>query len=202
MKKLNKEERFEALKKIRDELVTAKNLPLYKYRTENNYFPVIGEGSHNAKIIFIGEAPGKNEALKGKPFCGASGKFLDELLAHVNIKREDVYVTNIVKDRPQENRDPTEDEIKAYGPFLDKQIEIIQPKIIATLGRFSMKYIMEKFGLILDLLPISKIHGKVFYTETSYGKIKIIPFYHPASALYNGGMRDTLKKDFEVLKNI
>lgn len=199
---MKKEQRFEALKNIRDELVADETLPLYSYRTKNKYFPVIGEGSHNASIMFIGEALGKNEALQGKPFCGASGKFLDELLAHVNIKREDVYVTNIVKDRPQENRDPTPDEIKAYGPFLDKQIEIIQPKIIVTLGRFSMQYIMKKFGLILDLEPISKIHGKVFDAKTSYGKIKIIPFYHPASALYNGSMRDVLKKDFEVLKNI
>ncbi len=196
------EKRLEELKKITEDLISNKNLPLFEFRTQNKYFPVIGEGSNEAKIMFIGEAPGKNEAQNGRPFCGASGKFLDELLSHVGIKREDVYITNIVKDRPQENRDPTSDEIKAYGPYLDRQIEIIKPKVIATLGRFSMKYIMEKFGLTSDLAPISKIHGKSFETKTTYGKVIIIPFYHPASAIYNGSMRDVLKKDFEILKKL
>jgi uracil-DNA glycosylase family 4 len=117
---------------------------------------VIGEGSHFADIMFVGEAPGKNEAIQGRPFVGASGKFLNELLLGVGIKREDVYITNIVKDRPPENRDPTPEEIEMYGPFLDRQIDIIQPKVIATLGRFSMVYIMKKFGLDFEIEPISK----------------------------------------------
>ncbi len=194
-------ERREKLKVIRDEVAGLKTLPLYKYRTENKYFPVLGEGSHFAKIMFVGEAPGKNEAEKGRPFCGAAGKFLDELLNHVGLDRKDVYITNIVKDRPPENRDPTPEEIASYGGFLDRQIEIIQPKVIATLGRFSMQYIMEKFELFLDLESISKAHGKSYEADASFGKIKIIPFYHPAAALYNGGMRETLLKDFEILKN-
>ena len=152
--------------------------------------------------MLIGEAPGKNEAKTGKPFCGAAGKFLNELLNHIDLCRENIYITNIVKDRPQENRDPTAKEIKAYGPLLDRQIEIIKPKIIATLGRFSMQYIMEKFGLRSEIEPISKTHGKIYEAKTSYGKIKIIPLYHPAAALYNGGMRNILKKDFEILKKI
>ena len=193
--------RKEMLRSVEEDLLADSSLPLYKYRTENKYFPVIGEGSHFAKIIFIGEAPGKNEALSGRPFCGAAGKFLDEILDHINLKRDDVYITSIVKDRPPENRDPLPEEIKKYAPFLDKQIDIIQPKVIATLGRFSMQYIMKKFGLILDIEPISKAHGKIYETKTSFGKISIIPFYHPAAALYNGGMRDILKKDFEILKN-
>lgn len=195
----DKQKRFEEMKKIRDELVELKDSPLYEYRTKNNYFPVIGEGSHFAKIMFVGEAPGKNEAKTGRPFCGAAGKILDELLASVGVKREDVYVTNIVKDRPQENRDPLPDEIKIYGPFLDRQIEIIKPAVIATLGRFSMQYIMEKFKLILDLEPISKAHGKSFEAEASYGPIKIIPLYHPAATIYNQHLKDTLLKDFQVL---
>ncbi len=195
-------ERREKMKKIKDDLLNFSVSPLYRYRTENKYFPVIGEGSHFAKIVFIGEAPGKNEAIQGRPFCGAAGKFLDELLEHINLNRQEVYITNIVKDRPPENRDPFPEEIAAYGPFLDRQIDIVQPKIIATLGRFSMQYIMEKFGLFLEIEPISKAHGKSYEAEASYGKIKIVPFYHPAAALYNGGMRDTLKKDFEILKNI
>lgn len=192
--------KYEEMKKIRDELFATRTLPLYAYRTENKFFPVIGEGSHDAHIMFVGEAPGLNEAKQGRPFCGASGKFLDEMIAGIGLKRENVYITNIVKDRPPENRDPTQDEIDAYADFLDRQTEIIQPKVIATLGRFSMAYIMNKFDLELELEPISKIHGREFKAQASYGPISIVTLYHPASALYNGGMRDTLKKDFEVLK--
>jgi DNA polymerase len=196
-----KEEKFEKMKEIRDELLADKNLPLYAYRTQNNYFPVVGEGSHDAKILFVGEAPGKNEAEKARPFCGASGKFLDVLIESIGLKREDVYITNIVKDRPPENRDPTPEETNAYTPFLDRQIEIIQPKIIATLGRFSMAYIMNKFGLGDKLSTISKIHGQEFEATADYGSITIVPLYHPAVALYDGSKREELLKDFQILKS-
>ena len=191
--------RAEQMKKIKDEIVEAKDSPLYEYRIKNKYFPVIGEGSHSAKIMFIGEAPGKNEAETGRPFCGAAGKVLDELLVSISVDRKSVYVTNIVKDRPPENRDPSPDEIDFYAPFLDRQIEIIKPEVIATLGRFSMAYIMKKFELESELKSISQIHGNTFEAETSYGKIKIIPLYHPAVAIY-GTNKEILKKDFETLK--
>lgn len=194
-----KNKRFEALKEIKNEILELKDSPLFEYRKQNNFFPVVGEGDHFAKIMFIGEAPGKNEALTSKPFCGRAGAFLNELLGCANIKREEVYITNIVKDRPPENRDPSPEEIKAYGPFLDRQIEIIKPETIVTLGRYSMNYIFEKFKLSNFLEPISKAHGKVFETKTSYGKIKIIPQYHPAAAIYNQHLKETLKKDFEIL---
>jgi len=192
--------RTELLRKIKDEVVELKESPLCAERIKNKVFPVIGEGSHNAKIMFIGEAPGKNEAATGRPFCGTSGKILDELLAFVDINRKDVYVTNIVKDRPPFNRDPLPEEIAVYGSFLDRQIEIIQPEAIATLGRFSMDYIMRKFHLDYLLQPISKMHGKVFEAEASYGKIKVVPLYHPAVAIYNANTKDELKKDFQVLR--
>src|ERR1035437_2637770 len=192
--------KYDEMKKIRDELLVFKESPLFEYRTENKYFPVVGEGSHDATIMFVGEAPGKNEAQTGKPFFGASGKFLGFLLSTIGLTREAVYITNVVKDRPPENRDPTPHEIALYGPFLDRQIEIIQPKVIATLGRYSMAYVMKKFGLDFELELISKIHGKIFETKTSYGPLSIITLYHPAAALYNGSMREVLKKDFEVLK--
>lgn len=195
-----KNERHEALKKIRDEVIALKESPLYSFRIKENNFPVLGEGSHFASIMFIGEAPGKNEAKTARPFVGAAGKFLNEMLEGVGIKREDVYITNIVKDRPPENRDPLPEEILIYGPFLDRQIEIIQPKVIATLGRYSMDYIMRRFRLDFDIEPISKAHGKNYEAKTNYGKVKIIPLYHPAAALYNGSMREVLKKDFEILK--
>ena len=165
--------RTELLREIKNELINAKDSPLYEYRVKSKYFPVIGEGNHNAKIMFIGEAPGQNEALTGRPFCGAAGKILDELLESIGIARNEVYITNIVKDRPLNNRDPLPEEIAYYSPYLDRQIEIIQPEIIATLGRFSMAYIMKKFGLETELESISQIHGKVFNAQTTYGKMKL-----------------------------
>lgn len=198
----SKEDRKEKMKAIRDEVVALKESPLYKFRVENKNLPVIGEGSHFAKIMFVGEAPGRNEAKTGRPFCGAAGKILDWLLQGAGIKREEVYVTNIVKDRPPQNRDPLPEEIEIYGPFLDRQIEIIQPQVIATLGRYAMGYIMNKFDLSLELEPIGKAHGKIYEATTNYGKIKIIPLYHPAVAVYNSHTKDILTKDFELLKNI
>lgn len=192
-------DRTEQLRKIKEEILNFKKSPLYPERIKNNVFPVIGEGNHYAELMFIGEAPGKNEAITGRPFVGAAGKLLTEFLTSAGIKREDVYITNIVKDRPPLNRDPLPNEIDAYSGFLDRQIEVIQPKIIATLGRFSMDYIMIKFNLHDYLDSISKIHGKVFESETSYGKIKIVPQYHPAVAIYNNTMKETLKND---LKNL
>lgn len=196
------EARHELLKKIKDEVLTLKESPLYKERIKNKVHPVIGEGSHFAKIMFVGEAPGKNEAEQGKPFCGASGRILDELLASIELPRQSVYVTNIVKDRPTDNRDPLPDEIALYGPFLDRQIEIIQPRVIATLGRFSMVYVMKKFGLDSQLEPISKMHGRSFDAKAQFGTLKIVPLYHPAVALYNGGTKTELMKDFKVLVDL
>ena len=193
-------DRTELMREIKEEVLALKESSLYADRVKNGVHPVIGEGSHYAKIMFVGEAPGKNEAATGRPFCGASGKILDELLESAGIKRSDVYITNIVKDRPPFNRDPLPDEIAAYGPFLDRQIEIIQPKAIATLGRYAMRYIMEKFGLAEKLEPISKSHGKVFGAKTAYGKIKIVVLYHPAVAVYNAHTKNDLKRDFKVLK--
>ena len=131
----------EELKKIKDEILILRESPLYEYRVKNKYFPVIGEGSHEAHIMFVGEAPGENEARTARPFCGRSGRLLDELLASIGMDRKSVYVTNVVKDRPEDNLDPLPDEIALYGVFLERQIEILQPRVIATLGRHSMKYV-------------------------------------------------------------
>lgn len=196
---LTLEEKFEKMKEIRNELLQLKDSPLYQYRIENKYFPVVGEGSHTAHIMFIGEAPGKNEAETGRPFSGKSGKVLDNMLESILLNRSDVYITNIVKDRPQENRDPTEEEIKIYSPFLDRQIEIIQPQVIATLGRFSMSYIMSRFGLTDKIGTIGELHGKEFIAQADYGPISIIPLYHPAVSLYDGSNKETILKDFQVL---
>jgi DNA polymerase len=195
-----KEQRGEVMKQIRDELLVFKKSPLYIYRNENKYFPVVGEGNYTAHIMFVGEAPGKNEAETARPFCGRSGKLLDEMIASIGLNREDVYITNIVKDRPPENRDPTPEEIMLYSPFLDRQIEIIQPKVLVGLGRFSGVYLMEKFGLADKVRPISEMHGKEFSVTASFGTITIVPLYHPAVALYNGSNKQKLFDDFQVLK--
>ena len=192
--------RTELLRAIKDEVVNFDSSPLAKERVRNGVFPVIGEGSHTAKIMFVGEAPGKNEAVTGRPFAGAAGRVLNELLASAGIPREDVYITNVVKDRPPHNRDPLPEEIALYAPFLDRQIDIIQPNVLATLGRFSMAYIMEKFGLGMHLTSISKIHGREFTAEASYGPIAVIPLFHPAAALYNQSSKADMLADFQVLK--
>ncbi|MFA5071942.1 MAG: uracil-DNA glycosylase [Candidatus Pacearchaeota archaeon] len=182
------EDKFKILEK---QISSCKKCPLFKERN----IPVIGQGSLKAKIMFIGEAPGAKEDATGIPFCGRSGKFLDELLSSAKINREKVYICNIIKCRPPENRDPGEKEIKACSHFIEKQIELISPNVICPLGRLSMKFVMEKFGLESEIDVIGKIHGKVFK-----GKETIIPFYHPAVALYNPKMKDVLKKDFKILK--
>jgi len=190
------------MRKIHDEIMNLSISPLYKYRCENSYLPVIGDGALDADIIFVGEAPGKNEAKTGKPFCGAAGKILDNLLDSIDLKREHVYITNIVKDRPQENRDPSAEEIKIYGPFLDREIELIKPKIIVTLGRYAMEYIMKKYDPGASLKRISTAHGKPYSAQANFGPITIISQYHPAAAIYNRELMPLLEKDFVILKEV
>lgn len=198
---MNKVQKDQELQKIRDEIWKLNISPFYKYRKENNYYPVIGEGSHNAKIMFVGEAPGRNEAETGRPFCGQAGKLLDELCESIGLSRNEVYVTNIVKDRPPANRDPLPTEIELYAPFLDRQINIIQPDVIATLGRFSTTYILDRFQSEDKNIKISLAHGKKFEVWSEYGPIYIFPLYHPAVALYNPSQKQILFKDFQALKD-
>jgi len=190
---MEKEAEIEKLKKECIEF--CKKSPLYKEGT----FPVFGRGSLNAEIMLVGEAPGYNESITGKPFCGAAGKILDELLEYAALKREDIFITNIVKLRPPNNRNPTMDEINQFSHFLDKQMEIINPKIICCLGNFSTGYVMKKFNLKDKIQGISKIHGQVFNVSTLLGILKIVPLYHPAVVTYDANMRDVLKEDFKKL---
>ncbi|MFA5169228.1 MAG: uracil-DNA glycosylase [Candidatus Paceibacterota bacterium] len=179
------------LRKLEKDVLVCKKCVLCKKRNA----PVIGQGSFKAKIMFVGEAPGAKEDATGIPFCGRSGKFLDELLKSAKIDREKVYICNIIKCRPPQNRDPEEKEIKACSQYIKKQVEIISPKVICPLGRYSMAFIMEMFGFTEDIDVISKVHGKVFK-----GRNTVIPFYHPAVAIYNPNMKKILKKDFKILK--
>ncbi|TAH34153.1 uracil-DNA glycosylase [Candidatus Saccharibacteria bacterium] len=163
---------------------------------------VFGDGNPDAKIVFIGEAPGKNEDLQGIPFVGAAGKFLNEMLEMIGLKREDIYITNIVKYRPPNNRDPLPEEKKEFLPYLQSQLEIIQPLVVATLGRHSM-------NCFLPDLQISKVHGepkRIRVAMKSHAddtlQLVILPLFHPAAALYNGSMRQTLIDDFALIPDI
>ena len=149
----------------------------------------MGDGNADADIVFIGEAPGKNEDLQGKPFVGAAGKFLDEMLAAAGLQRQDVYITNIVKYRPPNNRDPLPEEKRQFWPYLMRQLEVIRPKAVLTLGRHSG-------GGFIPNLRISQDHGRPRRVRLHELEFVVIPLYHPAAALYNGSMRQTLIDDF------
>lgn len=156
---------------------------------------VMGDGSLDADIVFIGEAPGKNEDEQGVPFVGAAGKFLDHMLSEAGMKRDDVYITNIVKYRPPNNRDPLNDEKAAFWPYLLKQLQIINPKVVVTLGRHSMEY-------FLPGRRISQVHGQPKRIQFGDRLLVVVPLYHPAAALYNGSMREILIEDFVRMPEI
>ena len=150
---------------------------------------VLGDGNLDAEIVFVGEAPGKQEDEQGLPFVGASGRFLNEMLAAADMKRDDIYITNIVKYRPPNNRDPTLEEKRDFWPYLMQQLEIINPKVVITLGRHAgMCFIPE--------LVISRDHGHARRVQYHEHEFLVVPLYHPAAALYNGSMRQTLIDDF------
>lgn len=155
---------------------------------ENTTQLVFGDGNPGAEIVFIGEAPGKKEDEQGKPFVGAAGKFLDEMIQGIGLDRGDVYITNIVKYRPPQNRDPLPEEKQAFWPYLKRQLQVIDPLLTVTLGRHSMEY-------FLPGQRISHIHGQ---PKRLQGRV-FLPLYHPAAALYNGGMRETLIDDFSYI---
>jgi len=149
---------------------------------------VFGVGSPDAQLMFVGEAPGKKEDLKGEPFVGAAGKFLDEMLASIGLERTDIYISNIVKYRPPDNRDPTREEIAEFVPYLKRQIDVIRPKLVVFLGRHSMNVFFPE-------LTISQAHGQPVKKD---GQV-YLPLFHPAAALYNPRLRQTLLKDFSLI---
>src|SRR5215207_1264321 len=181
------EEREDALARIVDEIQACMLCELHKTRTKS----VPGEGPADARIMLIGEAPGWNEDQQGRPFMGAAGKFLEELLASAGMTRGDVFITNVVKSRPPGNRDPLPDEIAACAPFLDRQIEVIDPDVVVTLGRFSMArwFPGER---------ISRIHGQ----PKRVGRRLIVPMYHPAAALHQQSLKAPIQEDFSRLPKI
>jgi len=159
---------------------------LHETRTQ----AVPGAGDRHAKIMFVGEGPGKQEDSKGIPFVGAAGNFLNELLDYINLQRNDIYITNIVKCRPPSNRDPREDEMETCLPYLREQFKLMRPKLICTLGRFAAQKLID------PNIFISRDHGKLFRKK---GQV-FCALYHPAAALYNNSLKEVLRKDFLVLR--
>jgi uracil-DNA glycosylase len=184
---MNSENKAKALNELNRQW-SKKELPLMSAAT--NVVP--GEGNPDADVMFIGEGPGRDEDLQGRPFVGAAGKFLNELIAMIGWQREDVYIANIIKHRAPGNRDPLPQEIEVYAPWLDQQVAIIQPKLIATLGRYSLEHFLGPG------LPISKIHGQ----PKRRGRQVVLPMYHPAAALYRGNLREVLIEDFKKIPKV
>ncbi len=183
--------KFEKLHKLKEEMEVDDSLPLKKGATKL----VFGTGNTNAKILCVGEGPGFNEDKQGEPFVGQAGKLLDKLFPLAGLTRKEVFITNVVHHRPPENRDPLPEEMSAYGKYLDKIIEIIDPEVILTLGRFSMaKFLPNVF--------ISAVHGKKYDVLWKGKNIVVVPMYHPAASLRNGNVLAQEQKDFLQLKEI
>jgi len=178
----------EALLQIAEEIKKCRRCPLGQKATQ----AVPGEGSSDAQVMFIGEAPGFWEDQKGIPFCGAAGKLLDKLLAQAGLKREKVFIANILKHRPPQNRDPQPQEIEACQFFLDRQIEVIKPQVVVSLGRFSL----NKFAAGAS---ISQIHGQPRLINFGGKELILVPMYHPAAALRNGKIMREEEEDFRRL---
>lgn len=184
--------KVQALQNIREQLeADYKKLPLVSSAKDT----VPGEGNPHAEILFIGEAAGRNEALLRRPFVGLAGKLVDKQLEAIGIPRKEVYISNVVKCRPPDNRDPLPEEIAAFAPYLNREIEILDPKLIVTLGRFSM-------GKFIPDVKISIIHGRLHKVKFQ-GKMRfVLPFYHPAAALRQGKVMDMFIADFQKIPNI
>ena len=192
MRLLSKKEFLDA---VAAEVVVCTKCSLWKAR--KNAVP--GEGNSESPVMFIGEAPGQSEDIKGKPFVGAAGKFLETLLSEIGLSRNDVFICNIVKCRPPRNREPMPNEIQTCTPYLDRQINIIKPKFVVTLGNYSTAYIFSKANMPFN--GITQARGKFYQATIVNMQITIFPTFHPAAALYSAKYKETLQHDFQLLKN-
>lgn len=181
----------EELRKLKKEMEEDKNLPLREGTTQL----VFGEGDPDSEIYFLGEAPGFHEDRLGRPFVGQAGKLLDQLIESIGLKREQVYISNVVRFRPPSNRDPLPEEIEAFRPYIDREIEIVAPKIIVTLGRFSM-------GKFFPNAKISQVHGRQRMVNWNGKNITVIPMYHPAAALRSIDIMRQIREDFKIIPEI
>lgn len=177
--------RFASLDDIKSSVANCQSCELCHGRTN----VVFGQGDENARVLIVGEAPGKNEDEQGLPFVGAAGKYLDELLEHANLKRDEVFIANVLKCRPPGNRDPKPEEIEQCADFLRGQTKLIDPEYIVTLGNFATKFILK------TEVGITRLHGQLHQT----GKFKVFPVFHPAAAIYDRSKREALEEDFTTL---
>ncbi len=180
-----------SLEEIAGKIELCQKCPLYKTRNK----PVPGEGPSDARVMLVGEAPGRNEDLTGRPFVGQAGKFLDQLLGLAGLSREEVFIGNVVKCRPPGNRDPLPMEIEACSPWLDMQFQVISPIVVVTLGRFSMRHFQDRFQLAQD--SISKVHGRPTRIDTLVWHGWLVPMYHPAAGLYRGEVKEKIVEDWK-----
>ncbi|WP_456468177.1 type-4 uracil-DNA glycosylase [Archaeoglobus sp.] len=184
---------METIEEITKEILNCKKCDLYK--TKTNYVP--GSGNEHAEVVFVGEAPGREEDLKGEPFVGAAGKLLTEMLSKIGLRREDVFICNVLKCRPPNNRDPSPEEIEICGEYLKRQLDAIKPNMIVCLGRFATKFIFDLFGL--EFSSISKVKGRIFEAQRWGKKIKIVPIYHPAAILYRPQLKEEYEQQFRKI---
>jgi len=185
-------ERRELLKAVYREARDCVRCPLHRTRTQ----VVFGNGNADAELMFVGEAPGANEDRMGLPFVGAAGKLLDQLLGEIGLTREDVFVANTIKCRPPDNRDPHPNEIEACNEYLNRQIELIEPTMICTLGNFATKLLRG------DITGISRLHGREEIRVIGSRAVRLYPLYHPAAALYTGSTLEALRADFHRIPQL
>lgn len=185
------------LESIAREIYECKKCRLWSNRRK----PVPGDGNPRAEVMLIGEAPGYREDVEGKPFVGAAGKLLDQLLKISKLNRSEVFITNVVKCRPPNNRDPLEDEINSCSSYLDRQIIAIKPKLIVCLGRHASSYVLRRGGIDV-FLNMASLRGKTFIVNYEGLKILVIPTYHPAAALYNPKVKAFLIEDFKLISEL
>jgi uracil-DNA glycosylase family 4 len=168
--------------------------------SEGRLNPVVGEGSLDSLVVFVGEGPGRKEDETGRPFVGSAGKLLDQLLAHIGLDRSEVYITNVVKCRPPGNRRPKSGEVRSCTPYLDEQLTIISPRVIAPMGNSAAGHLLKMYDL--ERASIGEIHGRPFNVDVQWGSVTVFPLYHPAAVLYNRELEAELKMDFEALSEL
>ncbi|MEM2214747.1 MAG: type-4 uracil-DNA glycosylase [Candidatus Nezhaarchaeales archaeon] len=191
-------ERVRILEEVAREVASCRKCRLWSSRMK----PVPGQGDVYADVMLVGEAPGYNEDVEGRPFVGAAGKFLDKLLEMAGFRRDEVFITNILKCRPPGNRDPLPDEVDACTPYLDKQVAVIKPKLIVCLGRYSTNYILLKGGVKTYRGRISTVRGQVFKINFEDLSLLVVPTYHPAAGLYNPKLKNMLINDFILIGKV
>jgi len=193
LERLQKEEMLEAI---------ARQIHLCRHcgLCDNRLNTVPGEGDPESPVVFVGEAPGREEDEQGRPFVGSAGKLLDRLLEEAGLGREKVYIANILKCRPPGNRRPKSEEMRACAQHLEAQLQVISPVIVAPMGNSAVGHMMKKYGLKRG--RIGRVHGEVLPVEASWGRVCLFPLYHPAAVLYNRRLQQELKKDLESLKGI